>query len=88
MHVHLDHDHCLESVILKGPTAAVRGLAGQMRRSAGVRHGASTSSPSRPATRTPRTAAHQHRGHVHLIPTIADLGLRSTGAGSAALPAR
>ena len=27
MHVHLDHDHCLESVILKGPTAAVRSFA-------------------------------------------------------------
>ena len=27
MHVHLDHEHCLESVILKGSTAAVRGFA-------------------------------------------------------------
>ena len=54
MHVHLDHDHCLESVILKGPTAAVRGVRqrdpGRARRAP---RSASTSSRSSPATRTP-----------------------------------
>lgn len=39
MHAHLDHEHCLESVILRGPTAAVRGFADAMIAERGVRHG-------------------------------------------------
>src|SRR5512143_3692988 len=39
MHVHLDHDHCLKSVILHGPTAAVRGFAHRIEAERGVRHG-------------------------------------------------
>ena len=39
MHVHLDHEHCLESVILKGSTAAVRGFANALQAERGVRHG-------------------------------------------------
>lgn len=27
MHAHLDHEHCIETVILKGPASAVRKLA-------------------------------------------------------------
>ena len=39
MHVHLDHDHCLESVILRGQTAAVRSFAEALMAERGVRHG-------------------------------------------------
>ncbi|HEY6896937.1 MAG TPA: nickel-responsive transcriptional regulator NikR [Rhodocyclaceae bacterium] len=39
MHAHLDHEHCLESVILKGPTEAVRACADAMMAERGVRHG-------------------------------------------------
>ncbi len=39
MHVHLDHDHCLETLILRGPTAKVRGLADALAAERGVRHG-------------------------------------------------
>lgn len=38
-HVHLDHDNCLESVILKGPDAAVRTFADSLIAERGVRHG-------------------------------------------------
>lgn len=38
-HVHLDHDNCLETVILKGPTASVRALADGVRAERGVRFG-------------------------------------------------
>ena len=38
MHVHLDHRHCLETMILKGPTAAVRSFANRMQAERGVRH--------------------------------------------------
>jgi CopG family nickel-responsive transcriptional regulator len=39
MHAHLDHDHCLESVILRGPTASVRAFAEALCAERGVRHG-------------------------------------------------
>ena len=39
MHAHLDHDNCLESVILKGPTDAVRAFADALVAERGVRHG-------------------------------------------------
>lgn len=39
MHAHLDHDNCLESVILKGPTQAVRSFADTLVAERGVRHG-------------------------------------------------
>lgn len=38
-HVHLDHDNCLETVILKGRTAAVRAFADGVRAERGVRFG-------------------------------------------------
>lgn len=37
MHVHLDHDSCLETAILKGPTASVRALADRIKAERGVR---------------------------------------------------
>jgi CopG family nickel-responsive transcriptional regulator len=39
MHSHLDHENCLESVILKGPAAAVRKFADALMAERGVRHG-------------------------------------------------
>jgi CopG family nickel-responsive transcriptional regulator len=39
MHVHLDHDNCLETLILRGPTAEVRRFADQIQAERGVRHG-------------------------------------------------
>lgn len=39
MHVHLDHDHCLETVILRGPTAGVQKLADAISAERGVHHG-------------------------------------------------
>jgi CopG family nickel-responsive transcriptional regulator len=39
MHAHLDHENCLESVILKGPTSAVRQFAEALIAERGVRHG-------------------------------------------------
>lgn len=39
MHAHLDHENCLETVLLRGPTAAVRGFADALIAERGVRHG-------------------------------------------------
>lgn len=39
MHVHLDHDHCLETVILRGDMQAVRDFAAALCAERGVHHG-------------------------------------------------
>lgn len=39
MHAHLDHEQCLEAVMLKGPTARVREFAEEIIAERGVRHG-------------------------------------------------
>jgi CopG family nickel-responsive transcriptional regulator len=39
LHAHLDHDNCLESVILRGTTLAVRTFSDALMAQRGVRHG-------------------------------------------------
>ena len=39
MHVHLDHDHCLEIVAVKGAPAEIQKLAATLRTIPGVMHG-------------------------------------------------
>jgi CopG family transcriptional regulator, nickel-responsive regulator len=39
MHAHLDHDHCIETVILRGPAATVRQFADAVTAERGVHHG-------------------------------------------------
>ncbi len=39
LHTHLDHENCLESAMLRGPTAAVRAYAETLMAQTGVRHG-------------------------------------------------
>lgn len=38
-HIHLDHDNCLEVVIVKGRAEAARSLAARLRSAKGVKHG-------------------------------------------------
>ena len=68
MHVHLDHEHCLESVILKGPTAAVRSFASATQAERGVRHGQVNLVTVETGDAHPGPDAHHHHGHLHLIP--------------------
>lgn len=39
LHAHLDHEHCIESTILRGPTQEVRRFAEALMAERGVRHG-------------------------------------------------
>ncbi|HVN43833.1 MAG TPA: nickel-responsive transcriptional regulator NikR [Steroidobacteraceae bacterium] len=39
LHAHLDHDNCIESVILRGPTASVVAFAQAVIAARGIRHG-------------------------------------------------
>lgn len=70
MHVHLDHENCLETVALKGPVTAVFGLAHRTEAERGVRHLAlnvvTVESGDTHAGGGRRH--HHHKGHLHLIP--------------------
>lgn len=68
MHVHLDHEHCLESVVLKGPAVAVRAFADRTLAERGVRHGALNLVSVTVGDTHGRLGRHRHGGHLHLIP--------------------
>jgi CopG family nickel-responsive transcriptional regulator len=68
MHVHLDHENCLEAVMLKGPTPDVRAFTDQVRAERGVRYG-NLNLVSVESGRTHKDhAPHSHKGHTHLSP--------------------
>jgi len=66
MHAHLDHEQCLETLILKGPLDAVRRFAERLVAERGVRHGQLNLVPVAPG------AEHHHGGarHRHLRPRL------------------
>jgi CopG family transcriptional regulator, nickel-responsive regulator len=70
LHAHLDHENCLESVILKGPTKAVRAFADAMSAERGVRHGnLNVVSVEKDARRHHHGYAPRHAAtHLHLKP--------------------
>ena len=68
MHVHLDHQHCLETVILKGPTTAVRSFANSLQAERGVRHANINLVTVEPGDAHAAAGNHRHDGHLHLIP--------------------
>lgn len=67
MHSHLDHDNCLETVVLKGLTADVQKFADALMAERGVRHG----KLNMIALEAERHHAHDEHGeaHVHYRPT-------------------
>lgn len=72
-HVHLDHDHCIETLILRGSIAQVQTFADQLQAQRGVRFGAlnlvaveAHDGHTRGSGRRPK---HRHEGHVHLSPS-------------------
>jgi len=67
MHAHLDHDNCIETVILRGPTAVVMSFAESVIAEKGVRHGKFNLIPVE-TDGGGRAHHHQHgpvRGHGH-----------------------
>lgn len=74
MHAHLDHDNCLESVILRGPTAAVRAFADALTAERGVSHGqlnvvsVEVARGAHDHGYRPRGAGERARSHLHLKP--------------------
>ncbi len=58
-HAHIDHEHCLESVLLKGPIKRVREFADRLIAERGVRHGDLN------LISADLTGAHRHDGATH-----------------------
>lgn len=66
--VHLDHQHTLESVMLKGGTTDVRAFADLVRSQRGVRFGAVNLIAVSPHDHHDEPHAHRHTGQAHLSP--------------------
>ena len=49
LHVHLDHDNCLEVVVVRGPAGEVRRVADMLIAMKGVKHGRLTLTGAQPA---------------------------------------
>jgi CopG family nickel-responsive transcriptional regulator len=77
-HAHLDHEACLESVLLRGPTAAVRRFADALTAERGVHHGrlnliavdVKSGSAVRYQHADPHAHAHSHGVHDHAHPHV------------------
>jgi CopG family transcriptional regulator, nickel-responsive regulator len=64
MHVHLDHENCMETLIMRGPTAAVSRFANALMAEPEVRHGRLNLVPADMAEGRSHQRAHRH-GHEH-----------------------
>lgn len=71
LHVHLDHDNCLETAVLQGPVRRVKDFADRVISQPGVRHGNLYVLPVRRSTQTHQhdSDARPHR-HVHSEPLV------------------
>ena len=66
LHMHLDHESCMEVTVLKGRGADVREFADHIIAERGVRHGHVVYLPADGAHTHGRGASHSHsRGHAH-----------------------
>lgn len=67
MHVHLDHDDCLETLFLRGLTRQIRDLADKLSSETGVRHGALNLVPVKMTALQHQHGHHEHT-HTHFHP--------------------
>jgi CopG family transcriptional regulator, nickel-responsive regulator len=68
MHAHLDHEHCIETVLLKGPASAVQRFADALCAEKGVRHGKLN------LIGVDEHGHHRHEGHGHRHIHVKPLG--------------
>ena len=66
VHVHLDHEHCLETVLLRGPSHEVRAFSDKVCAERGVHHGKLNLISAEPHYRHSHGA--QAEPHLHLKP--------------------
>ncbi|HUT55103.1 MAG TPA: nickel-responsive transcriptional regulator NikR [bacterium] len=65
MHVHLDHDNCMEVIVAEGKAHEIKKLCDRLIALRGVLHGTITGSASRSAFSLPREHKHTGEGHTH-----------------------
>ncbi len=76
LHVHLDHDHCLEVVVMRGPSEELQSASGKLLATRGVKQGGlemiaigapakGTSSGKRRKSGGGPATAHHHHHHDH-----------------------
>ncbi|RYZ57592.1 MAG: nickel-responsive transcriptional regulator NikR [Proteobacteria bacterium] len=74
MHVHLDHDDCVETAILRGPTALVTQFAESVVAEKGIRHGKINLIPVDRVVESHGHGHGHHHGprtrHVHMKPRL------------------
>jgi CopG family nickel-responsive transcriptional regulator len=68
MHVHLDHDNCLETLMLRGATAEVTDFANALMAEPQVRHGRLNLVPVE--IHAEEHVHHHHHRHLHSSPKI------------------
>lgn len=68
LHVHLDHDNCLEASVLRGPLARVRAFADRVIARRGVRHGDLHVVPVNVESEAHPHGAHGGDRHEHITP--------------------
>ncbi len=68
MHVHLDHEDCLETSILKGPIPAVRAFADAIKAERGVRFAVLNLIRVQPNDHHEQLEGRPHHSHEHLSP--------------------
>ncbi|HRH00021.1 MAG TPA: nickel-responsive transcriptional regulator NikR [Polyangiaceae bacterium] len=68
MHVHLDHDHCLEVIVMRGDTDVLRDAAQRMLATRGVKHGGLelVTDRARAQASDEPGPVHEHDGHTHV----------------------
>ena len=66
MHIHLDHDSCLEIAVLKGAMRDIRSFAQHIVSERGVRHGRLVSIPVEFEHQTHAHGAEARRRHLHV----------------------
>jgi CopG family nickel-responsive transcriptional regulator len=64
MHVHLDHDHCLEVIVMRGRSDELKGAADRLQGTRGVTHGGFEIIAESVLAET-QTTPHAHHGHGH-----------------------
>jgi CopG family nickel-responsive transcriptional regulator len=66
MHVHLDHESCMEVAVLRGPTDEVEHLASHVIAERGVRHGRLVSVPVKLEDKKHRHGIEPSHRHLHV----------------------
>ncbi len=74
LHLHLDHDACMEVAVLRGATGDVQHLAEHVIAERGVRYGRLVTVPASLATEGHSHGGDRPRAHVHVRPGLGKAG--------------